>query len=231
MQPEPEQHGVGRAAAGASASGRQGLAPLTIGIEGQLQRVASLVARRAAVGRREQEAVAGFAVAGGDPHLARNQALLAEDPQQAAEEADAVRPADLEVDEAAALGRVVDVEGVEQQGRRVGWWQSLGECYVVERRGWRLQASASPGTPRPRARGFLAGEAVQDRDAEVRQASREAVRPERQALSSHPVKAPRVGRDAVADRRGLGSRKRHQGVVKSAHARESMQLACRRRLD
>ena len=87
---------------------------------GQLQRVASLVGRRAAVGRREQEAVAGLAVASGDPHLARNQAVLAEDPQQAAEEADAVRPADLEIDEAAALGRVVDVEGVEQQGRRVG---------------------------------------------------------------------------------------------------------------
>ena len=197
-------------------------------------RIASSAWRSSSVGERpsdgvQQEAVAGLAEAGGDPHLARDEPQLAERPQQAPEEAHAVRPAHLQVQEASPLRRAVEVEPVEDQRRSVGRRRLLRERDVVDRLGvgrsgqGRHQELRAPGSRR-----LLASEAVQDRDAHAREPAREAIGPQgvERTPEPHRVEAAGVGDDLAARAARLRAGEEHERVVESAHGLGSLQAAC-----
>ncbi len=79
----------------------------------------------------------------------------------------------------------------------------------------------------PGARPLLAGEAVQDRDPEVREPAGEAVGPERMQRSpeTHGVEAAGGGGDVVARAGVVTAGKEDEGVVKSSHADGRLQAA------
>src|SRR6266446_3620296 len=196
-------------------------------LQGRGQDLPASVGRNLPVGRLEQEPVEGLPVAGADRHLLRQQGELGQGAQQAAQEAESVRPAYLEVERGAPLGRAVERVVVQHEGRRpVHHRLGPGQGQVVHRRGIdRDPAGGDQELGPPRARSVLASEAVQDREAETRDPEREVVGPQRRERPPQPdrVEGPGIREHAEAGGSHLGEGEQHERVVERAHGRPPWQ--------